>query len=291
MKKHAKAIDLGPALAMKRFHRNQPRRWTLWGFVVASNLAWIAAVIVLGSGWWSTTKIGVALTDFYLEERGKWMAQSAEQERLLRERNMEIARIVAFQTASPNDVVELAKKVNLVLDKTHGTKRSFLEAALPEAIRMQVQYDIPASAILAMAIYESGWGRSDLAQNYHNYFGMKAYHWNGKKVNMPTVDNGVPTRADFRVYDTLGDGFQGFSEFLKNKERYKNAFSYKTGPEFVREVLKSGYCPDRDYLSNIKGIMDRHNLQELDSIIVKGKSAPYQMAWNREKELAENVQP
>jgi flagellum-specific peptidoglycan hydrolase FlgJ len=282
--KHARAIDLGPALAMKRYHRDKPRRVTLWGFVIVSNLAWIATAIVLGSGWWSTTKLGIVFSDFYLEERAKWMEMSEEQERLIRERNMEIARMVAFQTSSPHDVVELAKKVNLVLGKSYGSKRSFLEEAVPQAIRMQVQYDIPASAIIAMAIYESGYGRSDLAKDHHNYFGMKAYHWSGKKVNMPTVDSGVKTRAEFRVYATLGDGFQGFAEFLRGKGRYQNAFSKKNGPEFVREVLKAGYCPDSDYLSNIKTIMARHNLQELDTLIHEGKDAPYQTAWNQKKD-------
>ncbi len=287
--KHAKAIDLGPALAMKRYHRDKPKRVTLWGFVIVSNLVWITTAVVLASGWWSTTKIGIALSDFYLEERSKWMEMSEEQERLIRERNMEIARMVAFQTSSPHDVVELAKKVNLVLGDSYGSKRTFLEEAVPQAIRMQVQYDIPASAIIAMAIYESGYGRSDLAKDHHNYFGMKAYHWNGKKVNMPTVDSGVKTKADFRVYATLGDGFQGFAEFLKGKGRYQKAFTHKTGPDFVREVLRAGYCPDSDYLSNIKIIMARHNLQELDTVISAGKDASYQMAWNQKlKDPAEN---
>ncbi|MGF1677565.1 MAG: glycoside hydrolase family 73 protein [Candidatus Methylacidiphilales bacterium] len=269
---------------MKRFHRNRPRRLTLWGFVIASNLAWIATAVVLASGWWSTSKVGIALTDFYLEERSKWMRVSEEQQNLLRDRNMEIARMVAFQTSSPNDVVELAKKVNLVLANSQGSKRSFLEEAVPEAIRMQVQYDIPASAIIAMAIYESGYGRSDLASQYHNYFGMKAYHWNGKKVNMPTTDSGVRTRADFRVYPSMGDGFQGFAEFLKSKSRYSKAFRHTTGTEFVREVLAAGYCPDSDYLANIRTIMERHNLHALDNIIAQGKEAPYQVAWNKMKE-------
>jgi len=281
--KHAKAIELGPALAMKRFHRNQPKRWTLWGFVVVSNLAWIVAACVLASGWWGTTKIGVALSDFYLEERAKWMEQSEEQARLIRERNMEIARMVAFQTRTPHDVVELAKTVNSVLEGSYGSKRAFLEIAVPEAMRMQVQYDIPASAIIAMAIYESGYGRSDLARDHHNYFGMKAYHWDGKKVNMPTVDSGMKTRADFRVYPTLGEGFQGFAEFLKGKSRYRDAFDHTSGPAFVREVLRAGYCPDHDYLANIKTIMERHNLQALDSIISEGTDAHYQVAWKKDK--------
>ncbi|MEM6822661.1 MAG: glucosaminidase domain-containing protein [Verrucomicrobiota bacterium] len=281
--KRAKAIELGPALAMKRFHQKERRRWTLWGFVIASNLTWIATAIILGSGWWGTTKVGIALTDFYLEERSKWIEPSEAQREQLRERNLEIARMVAFQTSSPGDVLELAKKVSTVLGKTYGSKRDFLEIAVPQAIRMQVQYEIPASAIIAMAIYESGYGRSDLARHHHNYFGMKAYHWNGKRVNMPTVDSGVKTRANFRVYASLGDGFQGFAEFLRGKGRYRKAFTKTQGVDFVREVLKAGYCPDSDYLANIKTIMKRHNLQQLDTIISAGQDAPYQMAWNKKK--------
>ncbi|NBQ65952.1 MAG: hypothetical protein EBT95_10605 [Verrucomicrobia bacterium] len=67
---------------------------------------------------------------------------------------------------------------------------------------IQTTTQIPASAVIAMAIFESGYGNSVLAKEYNNYFGMKAFgSWTGPRaMNMPTRDNGVETTADFRAY-------------------------------------------------------------------------------------------
>jgi len=285
MKKRNKSIELGQALAMKRYYEKKPKRLGLWGFLVLSNLTWIAMVVFLWTGLWSSTKLGVALTDFYLKEKNRWAEVTETQQKTIEERNMEIARMVAFQTSSPGDVVRLAETVSSVLNTARGDQRTFLEKALPEAIRLQVQTNVPASAIISMSIYESGYGRSSLAAKYNNFFGIKAFsNWDGPRArNMPTVDSGVPTRADFRAYPSVYDGFLGYATFLRETGRYHKAFSTETGPEFVRAVLAAGYCPDGDYLGNIKTIMARHNLTELDTILEHGatENAPYQVAWNK----------
>jgi flagellum-specific peptidoglycan hydrolase FlgJ len=81
---------------------------------------------------------------------------------------------------------------------------------------------------------------------------------------MPTKDSGVATIADFRAYRTLGEGFDGYVEFLKSSGRYTRAFQQRTGLDYIRELLRAGYCPDSDYLSRIREIMDRHKLNQLD---------------------------
>ena len=65
---------------------------------------------------------------------------------------------------------------------------------------IQTTTQIPASAVIAMAIFGSGYGNSILAKEYNNYFGMKAFDsWTGPRaLNMPTRDNGIETTADFR---------------------------------------------------------------------------------------------
>jgi len=108
--------------------------------------------------------------------------RKTEQE--LKARETEIARIVASQYGSPRDIVEIGKAVSTVLSTAQNSKqRTFLEQALPFAIHMQVQKRIPASALVAQAIYESAYGNSELARTHHNYFGLNALlhlHMNGK---------------------------------------------------------------------------------------------------------------
>lgn len=287
MRKRYKSMELGPALAMKRYHQNKPRKLGIWGILVLSNMTWIGMVLFLWTGLWSSSKLGVVLTDFYLKEKNRWAEVTEVQQKTIEERNLEIARMVAFQTSSPGDVVRLAETVSSVLNTSKGSQRDFLEKALPEAIRLQVQTGVPASAIISMSIYESGYGRSALASEYNNFFGIKAFsNWSGPRArSMPTVDSGVRTRADFRAYPSVYDGFLGYTSFLRETGRYNAAFSTETGEDFVRAVLRAGYCPDGDYLGNIKTIMARHNLEQLDHILEAGaeEKAPYQVAWGKLK--------
>lgn len=271
------AIDLGPAIANKRFYQKPKPRITLWSFMIISNVSWIMLAVILAASWWSTTKVGVAFMSRYTEQQQIII----EKEIIISEKDMEVARMLAFQQSSPGDVLLLAKKVSGVLNTATGSQRQFLEKAVPEAIRLQVQTGIPASAILAMSIYESGYGRSTLAKEYNNFFGIKAFsNWDGPRAkNMSTVDSGVKTRADFRAYPSVYEGFVGYTEYLRDNKRYSKAFDTTTGEAFVKEVLRGGYCPDGDYLGNIKTIMARHNLKSLDEILLKGSNGYYQVAW------------
>jgi len=279
--KRAKAVNLMPALAMKRFYKEPKKRYGLWGTILLSNMVWIGVASLLGFSLWTSTKLGTAMTEFYFREQAEWIAKDATMKKDLEERNLQIARMVALQTSqSPQDVVQLAGKLSKVLNTAYGSRRAFLEKALPEAIRIQVQYGIPASAIISMSIYESGYGGSDLAKNHNNYFGIKAFaNWKGEKAAMPTKDSGVRTIANFRKYKDLGEGYQGYASFLRETGRYNKAFYTNSGVDFVRAVLAAGYCPDGDYLGNVKTIMDRHCLLELDDIIKQADQAPYQIAW------------
>ncbi|NJK91493.1 MAG: hypothetical protein HC904_06515 [Blastochloris sp.] len=247
-------------------------------------------VIFLTSAAWTSTKLGTAVTEFYFREKSNWIAQKEAKQKELEESNLQVARLVALQTSSPGDVVRLASKISKVLNSSSGAHRNFIEAALPEAIRIQVQFGIPASATISQAIYESGYGGSALAKNYHNYFGIKAFNsWNGPRaVSMPTVDSGVKTRADFRAYNTLGDGFEGYAKFLSESGRYEKAFYTQNGLAFVNAILKAGYCPDSTYLPAIQRIMQKHNLNELDDIIKAGADALYQSAWAGDKKRKPN---
>lgn len=142
----------------------------------------------------------------------------------------------------------------------------FFAALLPEAMELMQSKNIPLAATAAMAAYESGYGRSALARDYHNYFGIKAFaDWFGPRArNMPTRDNGVRTRADFRSYGSLSESTRNFGHFLTTKKHYARALEVETGPEFVARVLAGGYCPDRDYHANAVAIMRRHQLLELE---------------------------
>jgi flagellum-specific peptidoglycan hydrolase FlgJ len=161
-------------------------------------------------------------------------------------------------------------------------ERQFLARLLPEAMKLMKQESVPVSASVAMAIYESNYGRSGLARNYHNLFGIKAFRdWKGERArNMRTVDEGVVTRADFRSYKSIAESTENYGKFLKEKPRYQGAFKKSDGLAFVQEVLRGGYCPDKDYLDQIKRIVARHQLLHLDKALAQNQSQdPFADYW------------
>ena len=174
----------------------------------------------------------------------------------------------------------MARAINVVFSSaSNSSEEKFFQEALPEALRIQITEGIPASAVMAQSIYESGYGRSSLAKS-HNYFGMKAFNdWTGARAkDMPTLDDGtIATIADFRAYPSLSEGFDGYVAFLKAKGRYDSAFSKRTGIEFIDTILKAGYCGDPKYRDSIRQIIARHHLEKLDEIyaaqVAKGASS------------------
>lgn len=178
----------------------------------------------------------------------------------------DISRLHDVNFYSTKQTLEIASQIQKVVGSSSGVKREFLSEMVPEALRLQITHSIPASATIAMAVYESDYGRSDLAQKYHNYFGIKAlsHDWTGEVANMPTRDRGVRRIQPFRVYSDLRTGVMGYGDFLSKTGRYHNAFQHSKGRDFVVAVLKAGYCPDQNYLSSIEAIIDRHKLFGLD---------------------------
>jgi flagellum-specific peptidoglycan hydrolase FlgJ len=270
-----------PLIAMKRFHQKPRKPVGLIATLVISNVVCLTIVGLLWGSLWTSTKLSVRLADFYSKERSKWTQVQGEQALALEKLNTQISRLVGLQSSSPEDVLFLAQKISAVLDTATGPQRRFIEQALPHAIRLQVQYGIPASVVIAQSAYESRWGNSELAVEGNNYFGIKAYHWSGPVITKETKDRGVRHLANFRSYKDLAEGYQGYADFLKENTRYSAAFYTKSGEEFLVKILAAGYCPDSNYAGEVKSIMNRYNLGELDSLLKQGANAHYQMVLNK----------
>lgn len=269
MKRIQRSVDLTPAFIIKRYYKEPPKRYGLWGTLILSNVLWAGLFIFLASILVVLSKSASTMASSYLQERWKVSQIKESVSKEIEERDLKIARLIQYQSSSSTDVLTLARKISGVLDSAPTRHRDFFEKAVPEAMHLQVTQGIPASAIIAMAIYESGYGRSMLASQHNNYFGIKAFNdWKGPRAkSMPTRDLGVLTTADFRAYRNMGESFEGYVSFLKQNPRYKDAFKKRSGAEFVAAILKAGYCPDSNYYANIIDIMQRHQLAELDETI------------------------
>lgn len=206
--------------------------------------------------------------DFAATERS-YIAAQLDAQRKIEERNQRIQVLVALESSGVVQSVKVGTVMSDILNTASGTQKEFLARILPEAIKVGVAFGIPPSAIVGMSVYESRYGSSELATSYQNYFGIKALssRWEGGVAqDMNTVDSGRRVKADFRAYTDIRASVLGFAEFLRESSRYEDAFNKTTGPEFVRVLNRSGYCPDRDYTDHVKGLMERHHLTTLDPL-------------------------
>lgn len=263
------SLDLTNIIAQRPFHRKARNRLSGWSSFWISNTFWVVFVLLFGAVSMSSMHVGIDMANKILDLRAQLESIREVNAKSITDRDLKIDRLMSVQNASTTDIIALAKSIQEIYNTAHNVRQArFLDEALPEALRLQLTENIPASACIAMAIYESQYGQSKLAREHHNYFGLKAFaNWEGKRAeNMVTRDSGVLTTADFRSYENTSLGFDGYVQFLKNSDRYDRALQAKNGVEFVSGLLRAGYCPDSTYLDNIRNIIDRHKLNKLDAI-------------------------
>ena len=110
------------------------------------------------------------------------------------------------------------------------------------AMEQMRRYGIPASVTLAQGILESSNGRSRLAQNENNHFGIKATpSWIAEGGRYGLYSDDKPDEK-FCSYDSVGDSYEHHSRFLKENSRYADCFKlspddYKAGHKASRRPV------------------------------------------------------
>lgn len=148
-------------------------------------------------------------------------------------------------------------------------KQTFIDSVLDGVKISYEKYNILPSLIIAQAILESGWGRSQLAKEGNNLFGIKAdKSWTGDKVLIPTKEfiNGKwqTINAYFRKYNSLSDAVIDHAVFL-SKPRYQSVKNTKDYNVACYEVWKAGYATDPKYPSKLIQIIKENELYKYDA--------------------------
>ena len=153
----------------------------------------------------------------------------------------------------------------------------FIDEIKTEAIQNYKDYKILPSITIAQAIIESSWGKSTLAKQYNNLFGIKAdAYWKGKSVTLETKEH-LDTIIDdkFRIYDDKNESIKDHAKFLATNKRYKNngVFDAKTYIYQAKALEKAGYSTAKDengnsiYAARLIELIQQYNLQLIDSEI------------------------
>lgn len=146
------------------------------------------------------------------------------------------------------------------------------------AMEHQEEYGIPASITLAQGLLESAAGRSTLASEGNNHFGIKCHkEWKGKTM---LRDDDARDEC-FRVYATPEESFRDHSLFLR-RTRYSQLFNldvtdYQNWAKGLREC---GYATDPNYAARLITIIERYSLYSYDT--AAGRNAEETVAFIRD---------
>ncbi|WP_072060838.1 glucosaminidase domain-containing protein [Clostridium novyi] len=149
-------------------------------------------------------------------------------------------------------------------------QEEFINLIKDVAIQTQKEYKIFASVTISQAILESGWGQSELACKYNNYFGIKASgDWKEKIVlyysNECTESGIIKVKSKFRVYDSLNESIKDHARFLL-KSRYidKGILKATNYEGQIDAIVAGGYCTAPDYKQQLISLINRYDLEKYD---------------------------
>lgn len=133
------------------------------------------------------------------------------------------------------------------------------------AMQEMRDYKIPASITLAQGILESNSGRSELAVNARNHFGIKCHkEWDGATY---LYDDDAKNEC-FRVYANPEESFRDHSIFLTTRDRYSLLFdlNIKDYEGWAKGLKAAGYATDKNYPTRLIDLINRYQLFKYDEL-------------------------
>ena len=108
---------------------------------------------------------------------------------------------------------------------SNSSRLAYIEEYYQLAIEEMNRSGVPASITLAQGALESGDGKSRLALQANNHFGIKCHDdWDGGSIR----HDDDRRNECFRKYNSVFESFRDHSDFLSTKHRYTFLFELKT---------------------------------------------------------------
>jgi hypothetical protein len=151
-------------------------------------------------------------------------------------------------------------------EKLKHNLKNYIRQYSDEAINQMIEFKIPASVILAQAIFESGSGTSDLAVKSNNHFGIKCHvEWSGDTI---TQDDDTLNEC-FRKYMTVKESFTDHSLFLTMRPRYATLFELPTNDykSWCYGIKNAGYATYPTYAEDLIKVIEDEKLFLLDNSV------------------------
>jgi len=138
------------------------------------------------------------------------------------------------------------------------------------AMQEQIRTGVPAAIKLGQAILESQTGKSRLATEANNHFGIKCKtEWRGPKIYHNDDANG----ECFRVFDNAEASFIDHSNFLKTRTHY--AFLFKLDvrdfTSWAFGLKQAGYATNPNYPAQLIKAINDYDLAQYSLIAIEQK--------------------
>lgn len=172
-------------------------------------------------------------------------------------------------TVKPDELPIKVREAAQIVSDSFGAPVELVETFMREAMWLQKNEKVPASAFVGLAILESAGFSSELYQKAKNPFGMKATKplWTGPVHKM--WHEGKMT--DFRKYDTPRGAVQDFAKFLRSRKWFRDAFQCEANDYncFIDKMMadakkkEPGYARDPEWGNKIRRVIKKYKLEPL----------------------------
>lgn len=162
---------------------------------------------------------------------------------------------------------------------TFKDPESFVSSMWEHAKTAARKIGLNPAVMVAQAALETGWGKHIIAKadgsSSNNLFNIKSSKaWQGESAKKMTLEfeEGMPVKkqANFRAYDTIKDSMNDYVNFLQGNPRYQEALQKVAQPEqFLDALQAAGYATDPQYAQKIKNVLQRSDLKEMLTSLVR----------------------
>ena len=141
------------------------------------------------------------------------------------------------------------------------------------AVEEMYRSKIPASVILAQGMIESNCGRSTLATQAKNHFGIKCKSGWSRATFFKFDDDrnarGEMIKSCFRVYNSSAESYSDHSNFLMQSDRYAGLFAFESNDYegWANGLQLCGYATDQKYAEKIIQLIERYSLSAYDVLL------------------------
>lgn len=201
-----------------------------------------------------------------------------------------LANYYGIKKSSPSSTKPQDKDfTEIVLENLKGTKLRLLP-----------------SVTIAQAILESDWGRSDLAKNANNLFGIKnSLDWEGETYTKSTWEQKpsgekYQINAAFRKYPSIKESIIDHDNFFVStkwrKLNYSRVLNAKNYKDQCKALQECGYATDLNYAKKLIDLIERIGLQRYDKGATMNTNkvsdwATEAWAWGKEQEICDGTRP